>query len=88
MFDDIRPYNDAETAAALRRASNNRLMEQYKSKEYTHLTLYAYHIFTRPYLLQSEGRFKNTPKRTTSGGVWLDGYSDHLPTVTYLVKVL
>ena len=28
MFDDIRPYNDAETAAALRRASNNRLMEQ------------------------------------------------------------
>ncbi|MBQ6074392.1 MAG: acyltransferase [Bacteroidales bacterium] len=28
MFDDIRPYNDAETAAALKRASNNRLMEQ------------------------------------------------------------
>jgi len=28
MFDDIRPYNDAETAAALRRVSNNRLMEQ------------------------------------------------------------
>ena len=28
MFDDIRPYNDAETQAALRRASNNRLMDQ------------------------------------------------------------
>lgn len=28
MFDDIRPYDDAETAAALKRASNNRLMEQ------------------------------------------------------------
>ena len=28
MFEDIRPYNDAETAAALKRASNNRLMEQ------------------------------------------------------------
>lgn len=28
MFEDIRPYNDAETAAALRRVSNNRLMEQ------------------------------------------------------------
>lgn len=26
-YDDIRPYNDAETAAALKRASNNRLME-------------------------------------------------------------
>jgi Glycerol-3-phosphate O-acyltransferase len=28
MYDDIRPYNDAETCAALKRASNNRLMEQ------------------------------------------------------------
>ncbi len=28
MFEDIRPYNDAETAAALRRVSNNRLMDQ------------------------------------------------------------
>ena len=28
MYDDIRPYNDAETTAALKRASNNRLMEQ------------------------------------------------------------
>lgn len=27
-YDDIRPYNDAETEAALKRASNNRLMEQ------------------------------------------------------------
>lgn len=27
MYEDIRPYNDAETAAALKRASNNRLME-------------------------------------------------------------
>lgn len=28
MYEDIRPYNDAETAAALKRASHNRLMEQ------------------------------------------------------------
>jgi hypothetical protein len=28
MYESIRPYNDAETAAALKRASNNRLMEQ------------------------------------------------------------
>ena len=27
MYDDIRPYNDAETVAALKRASHNRLME-------------------------------------------------------------
>ena len=28
MYENIRPYNDAETAQALKRASNNRLMEQ------------------------------------------------------------
>ncbi|WP_455073361.1 endonuclease/exonuclease/phosphatase family protein, partial [Prevotella sp.] len=43
-------------------------------------------IHIRPYLLQSEGKYKGAPKRTTAGGVWLDGYSDHLPVVVYLVK--
>ena len=56
------------------------------TKEYKELTLYDYHIFKRDYLLQQEGKYKGTPKRTTSGGVWLNGFSDHLPTVTYLVK--
>ena len=57
-------------------------------KAYRHLTLYGYNIFKRDYLLQQEGRYKGTPKRTHSGGVWLNGYSDHLPTVTYLVKAM
>lgn len=39
-----------------------------------------------PYLFQTEGKYKGNTKRTTAGGVWLDGYSDHLPTVVYLVK--
>lgn len=55
-------------------------------KDYRHLTLYAWHIFRRDYLIQQEGRYKGSPKRTTSGGVWMNGYSDHLPTVTYLIK--
>jgi hypothetical protein len=55
-------------------------------KEYKELTLYGYHIFMRDYLIQQDGKYKGTPKRTTSGGVWQNGYSDHLPTVTYLVK--
>ena len=55
-------------------------------KDYSHLTLHSYHIFRRDYLIQQEGKFKGSPKRTTSGGVWLNGFSDHLPTVTYLVK--
>ena len=43
-------------------------------------------IFRRDYLIQSTGKYKGAPKRTTAGGVWLDGYSDHLPVVVYLSK--
>lgn len=43
-------------------------------------------IFYRNFLIQQEGRYKGTPLRTHSGGVWLNGYSDHLPTLIYLVK--
>lgn len=64
------------------------LVDQYQSKEYTKLTLMNYHIFKRDYLLQQEGKYKGTPKRTTASGVWLDGYSDHLPTCVYLVKAM
>lgn len=62
------------------------MLDVKKTKAYKELTLYGYHIFRRDYLIQQEGKYKGTPKRTTSGGVWLNGYSDHLPTVTYLVK--
>ena len=57
-------------------------------KDYSHLTLHSCHIFRRDYLIQQEGKFKGSPKRTTSGGVWLNGFSDHFPTVVYLVKEL
>lgn len=43
-------------------------------------------IFVRDYLLQQEGKYRGTPKRTHAGGRWLDGYSDHLPVVVYLTK--
>lgn len=43
-------------------------------------------VFSRDYLLQQEGKYKGTPKRTTAGGVWINGYSDHLPTQIFLVK--
>jgi hypothetical protein len=32
------------------------------------------------------GKYKGYPLRTHGSGEWLDGYSDHLPTVVYLVK--
>ena len=43
-------------------------------------------VFVRDYLFQQEGRYKGYPKRTQAGGVWLNGYSDHLPTIIYLMK--
>ena len=39
-----------------------------------------------PYLFQQEGKYKGNPLRTHAGGVWLNGYSDHLPTQVYLIK--
>ena len=40
---------------------------------------YGY-IFDAPFLVQQDGRYAGTPKRTISGGQFMDGYSDHYPT--------
>ena len=64
------------------------LLDVKGKKKYPHLTLYTYHIFRRDYLIQQEGRYKGSPKRTHSAGTWLNGFSDHLPTVSYLIKEL
>lgn len=52
------------------------------------LVYYKPEVFVRDYLLQHEGKYKGSPKRTHAGGVWLNGYSDHLPVILYLVKSL
>lgn len=64
------------------------LLDPKGKKDYRHLKLYNQHIFRRDYLIQQDGRYKGSPLRTTGSGAWLDGFSDHLPTVTYLVKEL
>ncbi|MDR0896138.1 MAG: endonuclease/exonuclease/phosphatase family protein [Prevotellaceae bacterium] len=43
-------------------------------------------VFLRPYLIQQDGRYKGSPLRTHGGREWLNGYSDHLPTIIYLSK--
>ena len=50
------------------------------------LKFYRNEIFMRDYLFQQEGRYKGAPLRTHAGGVWLNGYSDHLPVYIYLIK--
>ncbi|MCF0188575.1 MAG: endonuclease/exonuclease/phosphatase family protein [Bacteroidaceae bacterium] len=55
-------------------------------KDYTDLKFLNHQIFRRDYLFQTAGKYRGNPKRTHAGGEWLDGYSDHLPVVVYLVK--
>lgn len=62
------------------------LLNKKGQKDYSTLKFWKHHIFMRPYLIQNEGKYKGTPKRTTAGGVWLNGFSDHLPVVLYLLK--
>lgn len=38
------------------------------------------------FLIDREGSRQGYPKRTHSGGVWLNGYSDHFPTEIFLIK--
>lgn len=55
-------------------------------KDRSSLKLYKPEIFSRSYMLQQEGKYKGSPKRTHASGVWLNGYSDHLPVIVYLIK--
>ena len=57
-----------------------------KKIDCTTLKYFRHQIFTRDYLFQREGKYKGNSLRTHAGGAWLDGYSDHLPTIVYLVK--
>ena len=43
-------------------------------------------VFIREYLFQQDGKYKGSPLRTHGGKLWLNGYSDHLPTIIYLKK--
>lgn len=62
------------------------LLNQNGAKDFSTLKYWKNQIFRRDYLFQESGKNKGNTKRTTAGGVWLDGYSDHLPVVAYFVK--
>ena len=62
------------------------LLDLEGTKKYDSLTFFQPQIFRRDYLFQQDGKYKGGTLRTHAGGVWLDGYSDHLPTLVYLVK--
>lgn len=62
------------------------LLNKKGKKDFSSLKFWKNQIFRRDYLFQQDGQYKGSPLRTTAGGRWLDGFSDHLPVVMYLVK--
>lgn len=43
-------------------------------------------VFRRPWLLQTEGAFRGYPFRTFVGDIFINGYSDHLPSYCFFLK--
>jgi predicted extracellular nuclease len=62
------------------------LLNKAGKKDFSSLKLLDYQIFRRDYLIQQEGEHRGNTLRTSAGGKWLNGYSDHLPTLVYLMK--
>lgn len=65
---------------------SSNLLNQDGVKDFSTLKLHKNEIYLRDFLMTQEGKTKGAPKRTSAGGVWLNGYSDHLPTQIFLVK--
>lgn len=55
-------------------------------KDYNTLKYWKTEIFNKDFLKQHEGKYKGYPLRTHSGGVWTNGYSDHFPSLMWVVK--
>jgi len=47
---------------------------------------YKAEVFNREFLKAKFGPFKGYPHRSYNGTTWINGYSDHFPTIIYLVK--
>ncbi|HRO41777.1 MAG TPA: endonuclease/exonuclease/phosphatase [Flavipsychrobacter sp.] len=47
---------------------------------------YKAEVFNKEFLKNSFGRYKGYPHRSFDGNRWLNGYSDHFPTIVYFVK--
>ena len=61
-------------------------LKNVKNDGYKTLAYYTHEVFNRDFLIQQEGAYKGNPLRTHAGGTWLNGYSDHFPTIVYFAK--
>jgi hypothetical protein len=51
-----------------------------------HWQYYTSSIFDKDFLKTTFGKYRGYPHRSYSGNKWINGYSDHFPTVIYLIK--
>lgn len=64
------------------------ISENLLGKDRSTLKFWKAEIYNRDFLLQKEGKRKGYPLRTFSDNRFMNGYSDHLPVLIYLVKEL
>jgi len=62
------------------------LSAPFLKKDENHWQYYKAEVFNKDFLIQKNGQYKGSPHRSFSGTTWIDGYSDHFPTIVYLVK--
>lgn len=55
-------------------------------KDRSELKFWYAEVFNPQFLLQQSGKKKGYPLRSFDGTRWQNGFSDHLPTITYYVK--
>ena len=64
----------------------NYFLKNYDSKDKPTLTFSRAEVLNRKFLRGNEGDRQGYPLRTYSSGIFTNGYSDHFPTMIYLVK--
>ena len=62
------------------------ISQNFLGKDYSSLKFYKAEVFNKDFLIQKTGKYKGYPFRTFSGGHFQNGFSDHFPTLIYLVK--
>jgi endonuclease/exonuclease/phosphatase family metal-dependent hydrolase len=62
------------------------ISQNFLGSDYSSLKFYKAEIFNKDFLIQKAGKYKGYPFRTFSGGHFQNGFSDHFPTLIYLVK--
>jgi|GEM_PF-48607 len=54
--------------------------------DYSSLKFVKPEVFNKDFLTEQAGKRKGYPMRTHASGVWRNGYSDHYPTLIYVIK--